>query len=445
MSVFGPELPPPPAKLLPATATEFLRQRKKEPRSQRGIQKDFQAVPGVGYVLTVIDLSIRFDVSRLRSRFEETHGFLTVRVMFKGALTVADNILSAADFNLSSLRARQERAKHLHERARADEIDWDGLLEDLCLRVLSHEENGQPAIPLSDIPSELENRAEIEAGTLPLLRNHPTIWFGDGASGKSLFALWAAIDLAQQGYRVLYLDWELDGESHSHRLQRFIGPAALKDRLFYRRCERSFERDVLPIREQIARLKANFLICDSIGFGAQGAPESAEAATGYFKALRECGPLGSLHLAHVNRSEQGDQKPFGSVFWHAGARATWYLKRSKAEETNSMAVGFYNRKSNLGQLRTPFAREVIFDHRETRIELCDITNITDEDMVKRVALSVRIAAALRDGPLSLERLADELDADSETIRRTVRRNRKDFVSNLGADGRARIQLVSKSV
>lgn len=437
------ELPSDPvqaARLLPNTTTNFLRTKPRPARSERGLVRKWNIVPGVGYQLDIEDLGITFDLTRVRNRYEETYGLLSVRVNFRGARTVGDNILSSADFNLSGLRARQERAKHLHERAAADSIDWLGLLDDLCMRVLDHEERGHPEVPLEDIPSDVDSSPEIEAGTLPLLRSHPTIWFGDGAAGKSLLALFAAADLAQQGYRVLYCDWELDGESHSQRLRRFFGPVpGLRDNLFYRRCDRSFQREGMQIREVIAKRKINFLMCDSIGFAAEGAPESAEAATGYFKALRECGPIGSLHLAHMNRSDQGDQKPFGSIFWHAGARATWYLKRTSADDTEDMMVAFLNRKSNLGKLRPAFGRRISFRHHETVIGLCDIAD--SDEMARSLPLWQRIASALKDGPMTTGALASDLEAKEDTVRRTIARYDKTFKRVLTDDGIHRFGLV----
>lgn len=438
------ELPPAGgAKLLPAKSTDFLRTKPRAPQSERGLVRDWLVVPGVGYQLKITDLGIQFDCTRVRTRYDETYGLLTVRADFRGARVIADHILSSADFNLSSLKSRQERAKHLHERASADSIDWLGLLEDLCLRVLSHEERGQPECALEDVPSDIEHSAEIEAGTLPLLRSHPTIWFGDGAAGKSLLALFAAIDLAQNGARVLYCDWELDGESHSQRLKRFVGPVpGLRDSLIYRRCERSFQREALQIRDIIAKRKISFLICDSIGFAAEGAPESAEAATGYFRALRECGSIGSLHLAHMNRSDQGDQKPFGSIFWHAGARATWFMKRTSAEESDDMMVAFHNRKSNLGKLRPPFGRRITFFPHETQIACCEVSE--SEEMARELPLWLRIKGSLSKGPMTTVALANELDAKEDTVRRTTARLSQVFMRVVGDDGMHRIGLVKSA-
>jgi len=432
---------PQPTVKLPA---DFLRTKPRKPQSVTGFQREWRVVSGVGYELKIPDISVELTVTRVRARFEEVTGLLTVRARFAGAKSINDGIISSADFNLSSLRARTERAKHLHERARADEIDWLGLLEEICLRVLEHEERGQPEVPLETIQSDQENSDEITAFGLPLLRKHPTIWFGDGAAGKSLLALCAAIDLAQSGFRVLYCDWEFDGESHANRLRRIVGPVpSLKDALFYRRCDKPFARDAIQIRDIIAKRRINFLVCDSLGFAAEGAPEAAEAATGYFRALRECGSVGSLHLAHMNRSEQGDQKPFGSIFWHAGARATWFIKRTSADISNEMTVGFFNRKSNMGQLRPAFGVKVEFD-REIRVAPCEIAH--SDEMAERLPLWQRIKACLedRDRPMSPALIANELEAKENTVRRVIDRYQKVFRKLPSPNGDIHIELIKSA-
>lgn len=390
--------------------------------------RDWVVVPGVGYRLVITEYGIRFDLSRVRRDHHETIGLLTVRVSFRGARTVADDILSSADFNCSSQRARSERAKFLRERSNTrddDQLDWIGLLEDLCLRVLQAEEAGEAEQPLESVAMSDTDDAELSAGDLPLLRRHPTIWFGDGGCGKSYLALYAATALVQQGARVLYCDWEFSGEDHRRRLHRLVGPVPGLSELLYRRCDRPLVRDVARIKEIIAARKVTYLICDSLGFAAEGAPEAAEAATGYFRAVREFGALGSLHLAHISKAEQGDQKPFGSVFWHNSARATWFLKRTDAEATgDGLTVGLYHRKSNVGKLRTPVGIRIRFGGTETQIYPTDLA--AHEELAAKLPLWLRLKHQLSRGAESTAALADELGATENTIRKEVTRRRELF-------------------
>src|SRR5205814_668653 len=101
---------------------------------------------------------------------------------------------------------------------------------------------------------------------------------------------------------------------------------------------------------QIDEIK--YLIIDSVAFAAGMAAETSEAATAYWAALRQIGVGGSLSIAHstkrVAKSENGREKPFGSVYWHNGARMTW-LATSQVRRDGYSMVRLDCRKANLMQ------------------------------------------------------------------------------------------------
>ncbi len=341
--------------------------------------------------------------------------------MFRGAKTITDNIISSADFNVSSDRARSERAKHCGERARTgDDLDWRGLIEEFALRVLESEEDHAPEQSLKDIPTT-EGEIETFAAGLPILRRHPTIWFGDGGCGKSYLALYAAIDLAQSGKRVLYLDWELAGEDHRRRMNSICGPVPGNvDHLYYLRCDQAFVRLAGKIRGICERRQINFIVADSIGFACEGPPEAAEAALGYFRALGQLGSLGSLHLAHMNRSEQGDQKPFGSGFWHNSARSTWFLKRTNPDsDTSSLAVAFYHRKANMGALRQAIGMKIDFQGKDVSIKPTDVMDYSE--LAEKTSVNQRMVGLLKQGALTIPEIAEELGEKADTVSKNIRR------------------------
>lgn len=395
-----------------------------------GGNREWNAKPGIGYDFLIPDIGVYITLTRIRRDKNETIGLLTVKVTFRGARTVVDGMLSSADFNCSSLRSRKERANHLSERSRADDIDWYGILEELCLRVLAAEEEGEPERPLEQVPMTIDGHVELSAAGLPLLRRHPSIWFGDGGAAKSYLALYAGIDLAQHGENVLYLDWEFSGEEHRHRMHRILGPKPDLLNLYYRRCDRPLSREITRIRDIVLKRKITFIICDSIGFAADGTPESAEAATNYYRALRELGPIGSLHLAHISKAEQGDQKPFGSVFWSNGARNIWYMKRDdKNRDADVVPVGFFHRKSNIGRLQPDFAMIAKFVGSETVIYRDEITNYSA--LCEKMAVKDRIKAELTESgsAMTKDQLKEALGANDEAIRKALLRGVKanDFI------------------
>lgn len=389
------------------------------------------------YRLEVQELGLTLDVDRLRRERNELIGELTVCLDWAGAVTV-DGTLSSADFNLSSARARQDRAKLLQQRSRSkpEDVDWQALLETLCLRVIAADRAGQPAVLLRDLPRPSADETFTVEG-FPVLRRHPMMVFGDGGTAKSLLALYVAGRLVERGWSVLYADWELSGEDHRERLERLFG--ADMPAVHYARCARPLAHEADRLGRLVRQHRVDYVVADSVAFACDGPPEAAEVAGRYFMALRSLG-VGSLNIAHVNKSDQGDQKPFGSTFWHNGARSTWFMKAGDTTP-EGLSVGLFNRKANLGPLRQAIGYSIAFDMDRTTFRRCDVSGI--DELASDLPLWQRIRQAVRHRPLTLVALAEELDAKADTIDRTVRRMRKVFTRLDGDDGVARIALVTR--
>ncbi len=157
-----------------------------------------------------------------------------------------------------------------------------------------------------------ETDALLDINGWPWLRDHPMTTFADGGGLKSYLALYGVGLLSQRGLQVGYADWELSGCEHRDRLERLFGEAL--PLIHYFHCDRPLIDEVDRIGREVRRLGLDYVVFDSAGFGTAGPPESAEHALAYFRAVRQIG-VGSHLLAHVNRSEAGDQKPFGSSFF----------------------------------------------------------------------------------------------------------------------------------
>ena len=176
----------------------------------------------------------------------------------------------------------------------------------------------------------------------------------------------------ERGLSVALFDWELAGDDHRDRLERLF-PDGMP-RILYARCERPLVYEADRLRRIVRENGIDYSIFDSVAFACDGPPEAAEVAGRYFRAVRQIGG-GSLHIAHVNRSENADEKPFGSAFWHNGSRATWFVKRAdEGAESDVISLGFFNKKANLGRLQRPAGFTVSFaDERTTfrRMEVAD--------------------------------------------------------------------------
>jgi hypothetical protein len=385
------------------------------------IRREFKAVDEDRYQLTLPEIGVTLEIDRLRREHNELIGELSARCELPGAYTV-NGSLSIADLNLSSARARQERAKLLATRANTrDQIDWNGLLEEFCQRVLQADRGGQPAVDLRLLP-EPKTDEVIEVEGLPLLRRHPTILFGDGGSCKSYLSLYIAGKLAEHGLSVGVFDWELAGDDHRVRLQRLF-PDGMP-RVMYARCERPLVHEVDRLRRIVRENGIDFAVFDSVAFACDGPPEAAEVAGRYFRAVRQIGN-GSLHIAHVNKGENADQKPFGSAFWHNGARATWYVKLAGgSSDGDVLNLGLFNRKTNLGRLRPPLGYTLTFTEECTSFRRSEVAD--NPDLAGQLSVRQRMAHLLRKGALSPEAIAEEIEAEVETVKRTVRRYKRQF-------------------
>lgn len=405
-------------------------------------RREFEKV-GEGYRLTVPGLGLELCVDRLRRESHALVGELAVRCRLPGARTVGDGLLSVSDLNLSSQRARSDRARFLAGRARLEDekADWVGVIEELAQQVIQAERTGAPAVLLRDIPRPSpDDLLHVEG--LPLLARHPQIIFGDGGSAKSYVALFVAGKLDQAGRKVCLVDWELAGEDHRERLDRMFGEPLPAVR--YLRCDRPLVHEVDRLRRVVRDEHLDFLIFDSISFAVDGPPEAAEVASRYLQAVRQLGPVGTLHVAHISKQEGSDRKPFGSSFWFNGARAVWY---AKAAETglagDRVSLGLFCRKMNTGRIPRPVGFEIDFGDEQTTFRSIEVTDAPE--LASSVPLKHRIQHAVRGGALTVAELAEELDAPQDSIKKAIARDRgKTLVRFPGPEGSAQVGLAGRN-
>lgn len=379
------------------------------------------------YTLTIADASLVFDVARLWRDRHELCGELTVSCTLAGVATY-NGILSAGNFNLSAPRARQEHAKRLAQKAKThDAIDWDRYLEEFCLRVLDAERAGEPARLIAEYPDPSDDDA-ITIDGVTLHRRHPAILFGDGDSLKSYLALWLITRLVRDhGLRVVFADWELEGSDHKARLRRLVG-SRLPD-IPYVKCLRPLVAEAERIRRVVEQHKADYLLCDSVAYATSGAPEGAEQAMEYFRALRQIG-VGSLNIAHVPKGNDDREptKPFGSVYWHNSARVTWYVKRVDDEQDDSVRLALIRKKNNLASKQLPALAGFAVRFTDARTVFEPSHAPDTRGLAERAPLWQRAARHLsREGAQTIHELARALDVHPETLRTTLVRKKGTFV------------------
>jgi hypothetical protein len=410
----------------------------------RGVEREFSQVGDGQYRLSAVSLGVMLDVDRLRREQHALVGELSVYSDIAGGKKINDaGAIHVADFNLSSADARVKRANLLGQASNAPDVDWRALLEELAVRTITAEREGSPARLLSQYEKPGID-ALFHVANWPVLRDHASIMFGDGGTLKSYLALYLAGQLARSGLNVLYNDWELDGADHRGRLELlFPGDMPV---VHYLRCDRPLIAEADRIAREVRRLSIDYTINDSIAFATGGPPEAAEHATAYFRAVRQIG-VGSLHLAHITKGENSDQKPFGSSFWHNSARATWYVKQASAStDGQRVQIGLFNRKSNLTRRHPAVGFEFDFGPEATVVSSVNLAEV--EDLAGELPLWQRIKHALQAGsgrPRSIEELADDLGAKVDSIKKAVspKRNKSMFVLVPSPDGKTRVAMAER--
>jgi hypothetical protein len=382
-----------------------------------------------------------------RNKYGELRCTLEVRSALAGTPLVDEKqfVLNRYDnVNLSAPGSRKTLAADLERSAKTkgDQINWHRLLDTLAFQVSSAEQTGEPAVLLSSIERPItEPLFDVEG--FRLLKHHPTIVFGDGGSMKSYLALYWAGRLQQMGARVAMFDWELDAADHKERSVRLFGHQGPE--LVYVRCSRPLVYEIDRLVQIKHDHQIDYVICDSIAFACHGKPEDAEIACGYFRAIRQLG-IGSLHLAHITKGENGDQRPFGSTFWHNGARCTWFAKSEGVDETaggRERTIGLFNRKVNMGAPISPVAFQFIFEPDRTTVRRVEPSTV--QSLASEVPVWQRIKHAVRSGPLTIAELAAEIDAKPDTVEKAIRRKAQVFSLVKGANGVQRVALIERRV
>ena len=394
-----------------------------------GPDKEFKALGPQHYGFEIHSAGIVFDLDRIHRKSHELWGELLVRVngAFPEAKTFQHGTLQVGDLNLSSVQARQSRAKLLAERSGNRDVDWFGFIEEFTVRTLAADREGEPSVGLSDITSEAGSGETWTVGGFPLLADLPLVLFGDASATKSYMALWLAGALALRDIPVLYVDWEFSGFEHRKRLERLFQPPPSAEVLRYRRADRPLIRVIDGVLADMQRWKIQYVVCDSIGFALEGSPMDPEAATRYFAAVRRFN-CGSLHLAHIAKHQDEGKDPsiFGSTFFKAGAKSTWYIERTTDNPDNEVRVGLYQRKFNGGpQRQAPLGYRFVFESARTLVEPINVE--TEDELSVHLPLVQRLRAALQDGPRSVKALSEELSSTPNIVRAIVSKHKSSFV------------------
>ena len=262
-------------------------------------------------------------------RIRESHDHeVRAEVLLVSSRPTSSGHLTQGRIILTSPTSRKTLARTLKEREA--EVDWDKILEQMCLSVLQDFRAGSPVVQI-DGQTDLAVQEKWLIEPLVQLRN-PTLIYGPGSAGKSWFGQYLAV-LADQGMNhgelivescsVLYLDWETDQTEIGSRvtmLRKGLGLEG-KSHIWYKSMNQGLSNDIEAIRGVVMEKSIDLIIVDSLGSACMGEPESAEVVLRTFNALRSLG-VSSICIDHTNK----ENVLFGSVYKYNSARQVFECK-----------------------------------------------------------------------------------------------------------------------
>jgi hypothetical protein len=264
--------------------------------------------------------------------------------------------------NLLSQSARAGLERALGLQFGKDGVNWTTVVSTAYARARQTFFDMDRGMQLGSLP-EVTRQTFLVDTLLPA--GQPTIFFGDGSSGKTMitYALGLCVALGtdfcglkvEQG-GVLVVDYETSPEAMRFRFRRLMLGMGVDASLINDIPVHYWPGNGIPLPDHVEGLTRfierhgiNLVIIDSAGAACPGKPEDSVAALAYFNALNKL-RVTSLTIAHVNRAdaETSSYRPFGSTFWSNMARRTWFVKRDSEEESDEVDLGLMCRKVNDG-------------------------------------------------------------------------------------------------
>lgn len=361
--------------------------------------------------------SITLHLSRIRESSGETK-----------AEIVASNgkgILTQQSINLLAGRSRSQLAKELDRKHHLASINWETILETVCVRGLRELRKGEPVIVLA--PHDQPN--------VPFLLNplvyqkHQTLIYAPGGSCKSYLALYLALlachGAEQNGLRalhcpVLYLDWELDAETIGTRLTRLYKghPELSEFAPYYRACIQPLHEEVDTIGAEIEEKGIKLLIIDSAIMACGDDLNSTQAPKHLQRALRQLG-CASIVLSHVAKNTD-NKTAYGNVFFQNLCRNQYEVELVDETE-DEKRITLTHRKINFGCFQQP--RGLAFNFSNEACRVSGFNPLEEEDQAEdTMPLPARIRTLLEDGlPRKAKNIADTLKERIAHVRVTLNR------------------------
>jgi hypothetical protein len=393
-----------------------------------------------GYNFDWDDEKVKIEVTRVKSHSD---GSVKGEVKIISNRSGKPSHLHQAQMNFVVSTTRKSLAKILEERC--PEVDWYAILEQVSVLTLEMARGGEPLIFLE---SGIEVQPPEYLLSPILIKNYPTVLFGDPGSAKSSLAVifsqlltlpWTdnplGFEVPEKPLPMLYLDWETDDATIQWQmtcLQRGMNLKPLY--LPYRRCALPLSQDIEQIKKYIDEANAQAIIIDSIGLACGGELKDAGPAISFFGALRQLHTT-SLILGHTAKKQEGDsgngKSIYGSVFFEAQARSVWHV--TKEINGDSIEVSLNHTKSPPFQKKqSALGIQIRYDaNGYMKVGLCEPDDNTAVSYIEKMETQSNIIECIKKGINTASAIADQLKISPNTVRVQISRmKKKQIVVNL---------------
>ncbi len=356
---------------------------------------------------------ILIHVSRLRYKDDALKGEIEVKISNNGD----ERHIHQANFNFSSTMSMDKLVQKLESIASI--ADWNKIIEQARVKILQlYRSSGQKIEELDENVTSLE----VDYLYYPfIIKDLINLIFGDGGTGKTIFAIYIAVELIKKNYKVLYLDYESSKEIIHRRYIR-VAHDVQKKGFFYRKSTMRIQDDIENIKTAIDACKADFIIIDSVGIACGGNLKEPDIVNNFFSTLHQLERT-ILILHHTSKLLEAEKTPFGSAYFWNNARNVWEIIKNKDEDEH--IIGLFNKKCNVSNLSPPLAYKINYFPDKIFFEPV----IVEDFFLNNLRPKEKVVAFLKtiEKPVTAAEIAKQLTLKSDTVRQILNRLKKEEI------------------
>jgi hypothetical protein len=150
--------------------------------------------------------------------------------------------------------------------------------------------------------------------------------FGMGSSGKTLLAIYFCKQIAENNKKILFIDYENDGEGWKHQLDQLHDFKSYNENNYV-----YFDSEQIPLYEQVQKLKEtikkhdiSLVVLDSASLATGDSTSDEKSVIRLVSALKSL-KKSVLMIAH-QRKNDGDRSPIGSIQFENQSRNVWNVE-----------------------------------------------------------------------------------------------------------------------